>query len=165
MNGQTFFVVFKFFSQNNILESGNVIYLATILTLDFTLCGKAVMRKVVFRMIDQFMFLFWIIGYGVFTKGNVKSGSPLIEYKGELIHCNEGITKGRSISRTGLWLLHVSILPWPSRILVCWTRRVQKHPPTNWILVLVVTGFQFRFQKMYLLFKLLLYIWHIEKLT
>ena len=93
MNGQTFFVVFKFFSQNNLLESGNVIYLATILTLDFTLCGKTVMRKVVFRMLDQFMFLFWIIGYGVFTKGNVKSGSPLIEYKGELIHCNEGLQR------------------------------------------------------------------------
>ena len=51
------------------------------------------MRNVVFRLIDQFMFLFWIIGYGVFTKGNVKSGSPLIEYKEELIHCNEGLQR------------------------------------------------------------------------
>ena len=51
------------------------------------------MRNVVFRLIDQFMFLFWIIGYGVFTKGNVKSGSPLIEYKEELIHFNEGLQR------------------------------------------------------------------------
>ena len=86
-------MVSKFFSQKNLLETDSVGYLATILMLDFALCGKAAMRKVVFRLIARFMFLFWIIGYGVFTKRIVKSGSPLMEYKGELIHYNEGLKR------------------------------------------------------------------------
>lgn len=84
---------FQIFLTKNLLESDNVRCLAIVSTLDFTLSVKARMRKVVLKLIDKFMFLFLIIGYGVFTKRKVKSGSPVMEYKGELIHYNEGLRR------------------------------------------------------------------------